>query len=339
MATLRQLFGRRQTAIHKKIRRNRLSASYNPALEPLEERRLLTTAPFTSYVDDAWTMPLLDGTPVDTSGQPNITPPVSTTFQTAPDGAGPLATAGFTYLADAIANTVSGGGVEVLEAPQGGYSGDINISSQLLVQGAYTLNGSLTVGSQGLLSPGQTAGTIHVKQDLSLTSGSQLLMKFDPTNGSDQIVVDGNIDLGGATLSPTFTSFIPSTPITNFTLIKNNGSNPIAHTFAGLPEGAALTIGSQNFWITYQGGTSGRDVVLISPSSTVAARQLFYAGSGYDKTGAGFPYTPSPFSDDNAIATDKVALLPGAGQATFANLSSYDQGINGIMVDLAGPAG
>jgi hypothetical protein len=31
-----------------------------------------------------------------------------------------------------------------------------------------------------------------------------------------------------------------------------------------------------------------------------------------------------------------VALLPGAGSATFANLSSYTRGINGIMIDLAG---
>src|SRR5262249_850388 len=41
----------------------------------------------------------------------------------------------------------------------------------------------------------------------------------------------------------------------------------------------------------------------------------------------------------NAIATDKVAYLPGAGAATFASVSSYDRGINGIMVDISGPHG
>jgi hypothetical protein len=45
-------------------------------------------------------------------------------------------------------------------------------------------------------------------------------------------------------------------------------------------------------------------------------------------------------SDDSAIATDKTAYFwEDAGAATFANVSSYSKGINGIMVDIAGPHG
>ena len=40
---------------------------------------------------------------------------------------------------------------------------------------------------------------------------------------------------------------------------------------------------------------------------------------------------------DNAIASDKSALLSGAGPATFTNVTSYTRGINGIMVDISGP--
>ena len=70
-------------------------------------------------------------------------------------------------------------------------------------------------------------------------------------------------------------------------------------------------------------------------TSQVVGRDLFYHGSTrYDTTGN--PQTPLPFSDDNAIATDKSAYLPGSGTATIANVSSYDRGINGIMVDLLG---
>ena len=62
---------------------------------------------------------------------------------------------------------------------------------------------------------------------------------------------------------------------------------------------------------------------------------LFYRESlRYDTTGN--PQAQLPFSDDNAIATDKVAYLPGSGTANFANVSSYSMGINGIMVDIAG---
>jgi len=69
-----------------------------------------------------------------------------------------------------------------------------------------------------------------------------------------------------------------------------------------------------------------------SSGSAVVGRRLFYEGSSrYDVTNGQFP----GFSNDNAIATDKVALLPGTGPATFANLSSYSLGITGIMVDLS----
>jgi hypothetical protein len=67
-------------------------------------------------------------------------------------------------------------------------------------------------------------------------------------------------------------------------------------------------------------------------------RFLFYKGSPrYD--GVGGPQEPLPFSDDNAIATDKSAYLPGSGATTFANVSSYTLGINGLMVDLTGTHG
>ncbi|MCS6970902.1 MAG: hypothetical protein NZ552_07845, partial [Planctomycetes bacterium] len=42
--------------------------------------------------------------------------------------------------------------------------------------------------------------------------------------------------------------------------------------------------------------------------------------------------------DDNAIATDKQPLLPGA-TASFANYTSYSKGINGVMVDISRLAG
>ena len=44
---------------------------------------------------------------------------------------------------------------------------------------------------------------------------------------------------------------------------------------------------------------------------------------------------PSDAADDDAIASDKSALLPGQ-TATFANYTSYSRGINGLMVDIAG---
>jgi sialidase-1 len=78
----------------------------------------------------------------------------------------------------------------------------------------------------------------------------------------------------------------------------------------------------------------------LDPSSfllnRVVGTHLFYAGStGWDITNDNLP----GFSDDNAMASDKTAYLPGIGAATFSAVSSYTKGINGVMVDLAGMHG
>ena len=54
----------------------------------------------------------------------------------------------------------------------------------------------------------------------------------------------------------------------------------------------------------------------------VRGRYVFYNNSSFDSV-----------SDDNAIAPDKQALLPG-GTGRGVNATSYDKGINGIMIDL-----
>jgi rhamnogalacturonan endolyase len=59
--------------------------------------------------------------------------------------------------------------------------------------------------------------------------------------------------------------------------------------------------------------------------SAVTGRHIFYNNSKFDSA-----------SDDNAIATDKQALLPGQ-TATFANYTSYSRGINGIIIDILYP--
>jgi hypothetical protein len=66
-----------------------------------------------------------------------------------------------------------------------------------------------------------------------------------------------------------------------------------------------------------------------TPPPSVVGSYIFYAGSSFDGSEA----APN-VNDDNAIATDKTPLLPGQ-TATFANYTSYSDGINGIMVDIA----
>jgi hypothetical protein len=73
--------------------------------------------------------------------------------------------------------------------------------------------------------------------------------------------------------------------------------------------------------------------------STVAGRFLFYNQSGTATRYDGNNLAINSL-DDNAIATDKTAYTwESTVAATFANVSSYTKGINGIMVDISGPHG
>jgi len=68
------------------------------------------------------------------------------------------------------------------------------------------------------------------------------------------------------------------------------------------------------------------------PPGHVVGRFVFYNNSAFD--GNDPSITPN---DDAAIATDKTAYVRGSGAATFDSVTSYSKGINGIMIDIAGP--
>lgn len=95
------------------------------------------------------------------------------------------------------------------------------------------------------------------------------------------------------------------------------------------PYGTSATSAAARF--TYQ---------TTSTTNQIVGRRLFYNQSGtssplrYDGNNAAVNA-----NDDLAIATDKIAYLPGSGAATFANVSSYSNGINGVMIDMQGTHG
>ncbi len=94
-------------------------------------------------------------------------------------------------------------------------------------------------------------------------------------------------------------------------------------------------VGSETISVVADDGFSsstpavGTIYVGVPAHSTVAGIDLFYNQSKFDGNSAGVST-----KDDKAIDTTKTAYLPGTGAATFANLSGYADGINGIMVDL-----
>ena len=83
------------------------------------------------------------------------------------------------------------------------------------------------------------------------------------------------------------------------------------------------------------GGSASESFTVLAG---IVGRHLFYNESGTGGATVRYDGNDAAINslDDNAIASDKVAYLPGAGTATFANTSGYSKGINGVMIDIAG---
>ena len=182
--------------------------------------------------------------------------------------------------------TVSNGSLAVNNASGSGVgTGDVAVNAAIF--GGAGVVGSVGDASNvtlvgGTLAPGDLAstlgatlptpqlpnlytspGTLTIFGGLSFDAAST--MQVDVTGGAagtqfDQVVSNGAISLGGATLNLSLGSFIPAGTET-FTLINNTGAGAISGEFGNYVQGSAIDLAGKTFYIDYMGGT-GNDVVL-----------------------------------------------------------------------------
>ena len=137
----------------------------------------------------------------------------------------------------------------------------------------------------------------------------------------------GGISITAVRTSDNATFSITSYPSGAYTLAVPAGTYTVTATGSGLGGAVVhnnVTVGSQNVEQDFT----------PAAGSYIAGRFVFYNDSMFDGNN-----TAANSADDNAIATDKQALLPGV-PASFVNYTSYSRGINGIMVDIGNlPAG
>ncbi len=160
--------------------------------------------------------------------------------------------------------------------------GTIVTSSPLDIEGGL-LDGSGTitggVNNAGATNPGFSPGLITISGDYTQQPSGQLSIELGTTPGTqyDQVDVGGNVTLAGA-LNVSDINAFTSTAGETFTIIKNDGSIPVSGTFAGLPEGAIVTVGGRQFQISYTGG-DGNDVTLTDDPYVVTNTNDSGAGS------------------------------------------------------------
>ncbi len=140
--------------------------------------------------------------------------------------------------------------------------GPINTPNGVAVQELIEANNTTV---NGVLAPGQSPGQLIANTNLTVGLGSTVEIEFEGqlTAGSDydQIVVRGAIDITGTTFN--LVDNADAIFSENYTIIDNDGVDPIIGTFNGLPNGTAI-VGNGRTWTIHYNGGDGNDVVLVT---------------------------------------------------------------------------
>ena len=163
----------------------------------------------------------------------------------------------------------------------------------------------LTTGGTSLTSSGHSASP-------AATVGGVHLTWIDRSNNESGFVIARSTSLTFQTLNQSF--FVPA----NTTSFTDATASP-----------------GQYYYRVRAVNAGGFSVFSNTTApAAVVGRYVFYNNSAWDGLNPGV--NPNG-GDSAAIATDKQALLPGR-TATFANYTSFSNGLNGVMIDLVNPA-
>ncbi|MFO0803525.1 MAG: autotransporter-associated beta strand repeat-containing protein [Gemmataceae bacterium] len=225
--------------------------------------------------------------------------------------------------------TVSGGTLLVNGTiANGSAATDVTTSGSGVIGGFGTIQGVTVVTSGGSLLPGDTntVGTLNTG-NVTFNSGSFFGVKLTGFVVGDSLNVTGTVNLGGATLF----AIDSLAALGTFTIINNDGTDPIVGTFAGLPEGATFHgDNGKPFLITYRGG-DGNDVVLTP--ETLPTR-LLATGPG---NGGGVLLNVTTGSTYGSPTN--VSLIPGfGGEIRVARVDVNGDGTRDLVAG-SGPGG
>ncbi|MFA6287320.1 MAG: autotransporter-associated beta strand repeat-containing protein [Opitutaceae bacterium] len=184
----------------------------------------------------------------------------------------------------ALSSTGSIGGSAIVSVASGAtfnvsaVSGYAVASGQTL-RGAGSVIGAVAAGSGATVAGGvdaSTLGTLTFSGTLDVTAAT-VSLKLNSTAGTSDLLVANGLTLGGATLS--LSELVSGTwaGASTFTLVDNTSLTSVSGTFAGYVEGATVTVGSNNFTISYLGGT-GNDITLSVAAIPEPSTYAFAAG-------------------------------------------------------------
>ena len=220
-------------------------------------------------------------------------------------------------------NTILNGGDIYTGLPLNFQGGQLTGSGNVF---GSVFNGATTSPGFGLNSP----GLITITGNYVQSSAGALNMEIGELNAGtshDQLHVTGTVTLDGVLNVSLFDSFVPASGNT-FKLINNEGTDTVVGAF----DNAYVTLGGQQYAITYNGGT-GNDVVLIQsnqpPSANAGGPYMIAEGDSLSLNAAGStdpdhdPLTYSWDVNGDGVFGDASGVIP---TLTWAQLQAL--GIN-----------
>ncbi len=135
--------------------------------------------------------------------------------------------------------------------------------------GSGTIAGPVTVGRgtgrAAFISPGngdKSIGALTIQSALTCRANCIYSCGISRDRGTaDRLVASGTTIAAGAMISLSLNGTGTLAQGTVFILLDNTSANPIAGTFANLPDGGIVTVGGLNFQANYEGG-DGNDLTL-----------------------------------------------------------------------------
>ncbi len=204
------------------------------------------------------------------------------------------------------------------------------------LQGSGSVAGTVTIASGATLSPGASPGIVSTT-GLNLNAGSTFVVEingFVPGADYDLVEVNGDVNLGGATLSASrLAGFVPAVG-TPFTIINVTGGT-VSGTFA---QGNSILIGGVTFDINYAGG-DGNDVVLSAQPPTVFVDDTWFgtdigANPLNDPIG-GLIFGYNAFSDIqsaiNEAAVNSTVTIYGGAYTDLVNVNKVFAAITTVV--------
>ncbi|WFS19425.1 Ig-like domain-containing protein [Pseudomonas sp. 905_Psudmo1] len=220
----------------------------------------------------------------------NVGSGYSATISSVIAGTGALTKAGAGELTLSNSNTNAGtttvsAGTLVVD---GSTSSATTVGTGATLAGIGTLGGDVTVQNGGTLSPGSSgAGTLTVNGNLTLDFGSTLALDINGATagtGYDRVVVNGVVDVSGATLAVNHGYAAGSGD--SYTVIVNDAADAVVGTFSGISEGGKFNTAGNGTELTtsYIGGT-GNDLTLTAPIAPTITNVSSSTANGTYKIG------------------------------------------------------